>query len=394
MEKIRAVNVTKIFTSHPQRALTLLEQGLSKDEIFSQTGQAVGLVKVSFGVGEGEVLVVMGLSGSGKSTLIRCINRLIEPTQGQIFIDGNDITSLDHHALLELRRRKFGMVFQHFALFPQRNIINNVEYGLEIQQMDKLFRRDKARQALKLVGLEGWEAAMPNQLSGGMQQRVGLARALAVDPDILLMDEAFSALDPLIRGDMQNELMSLQARMKKTILFITHDLDEALRIGNRVVLMKDGQVVQIGTPEEILTTPANDYVKRFVENVDKSKILTARSILTEINLFAYLEDQPRDILHKMQTNKVASLFVVKRDNTLLGIVLAEVTRQAVERGDKTIANITESQVPTVITTTPLIQLIRILAKWPWPIPVVDKENKLQGMIVNQRVLMALTKGGE
>ena len=394
MEKIRAVNVTKIFTSHPQRALTLLEQGLSKDEIFSQTGQAVGLVKVSFGVGEGEVLVVMGLSGSGKSTLIRCINRLIEPTQGQIFIDGNDITSLDHHALLELRRRKFGMVFQHFALFPQRNIINNVEYGLEIQQMDKLFRRDKARQALKLVGLEGWEAAMPNQLSGGMQQRVGLARALAVDPDILLMDEAFSALDPLIRGDMQNELMSLQARMKKTILFITHDLDEALRIGNRVVLMKDGQVVQIGTPEEILTTPANDYVKRFVENVDKSKILTARSILTEINLFAYLEDQPRDILHKMQTNKVASLFVVKRDNTLLGIVLAEVTRQAVERGDKTIANITESQVPTAITTTPLIQLIRILAKWPWPIPVVDKENKLQGMIVNQRVLMALTKGGE
>ncbi len=394
MEKIRAVNVTKIFTSHPQRALTLLEQGLSKDEIFSQTGQAVGLVKVSFDVGEGEILVVMGLSGSGKSTLIRCINRLIEPTQGQIFIDGHDITSLDHRALLELRRRKFGMVFQHFALFPQRNIINNVEYGLEIQQMDKLFRRDKARQALKLVGLEGWEAAMPNQLSGGMQQRVGLARALAVDPDILLMDEAFSALDPLIRGDMQNELMSLQARMKKTILFITHDLDEALKIGNRVVLMKDGQVVQIGTPEEILTTPADDYVKRFVENVDKSKILTARSILTEINLFAYLEDQPRDILHKMQTNKVASLFVVKRDNTLLGIVLAEVTRQAVERGDKTIASITESQVPTVITTTPLIQLIRILAKWPWPIPVVDKENKLQGMIVNQRVLMALTKGGE
>jgi glycine betaine/proline transport system ATP-binding protein len=394
MEKIRAVNVTKVFASHPQRALTLLDQGMSKDEIFSQTGQAVGLVKISFDVHEGEILVVMGLSGSGKSTLIRCINRLVEPSQGQIFIDGIDITSLDHHSLLELRRRKFGMVFQHFALFPHRNIIHNVEYGLEIQQVDKLLRQDKARQALKLVGLEGWEDARPNQLSGGMQQRVGLARALAVDPDILLMDEAFSALDPLIRGDMQTELMSLQARMKKTILFITHDLDEALKIGNRVVLMKDGQVVQIGTPEEILTTPANDYVKRFVENVDKSKILTARSILTETNLSAYLEDDPAHVLSKMQTNKVASLFVVNRDNTLLGIVLAEVTRQAVERGDKTIANIIESQVPTVTATAPLIQLIRILAKWPWPIPVVDPENKLQGMILSNRVLMALTKGGE
>jgi glycine betaine/proline transport system ATP-binding protein len=394
MEKIRAVNVTKIFASHPQRALTLLEQGHSKDEIFSRTGQAVGLVKVSFDVREGEIVVVMGLSGSGKSTLIRCINRLVEPTQGQIFIDGNDITALDNHALLELRRRKLGMVFQHFALFPQRNIINNVEYGLEIQQMDKLLRKDKARQALKSVGLEGWEEALPNQLSGGMQQRVGLARALAVDPDILLMDEAFSALDPLIRSDMQNELISLQARMKKTILFITHDLDEALKLGSRVVLMKDGQVVQIGTPEEILTIPANDYVKRFVENVDKSKILTARSVLTETNLSAYIDDQPSEVLRKMQTNKVASLFVIKRDNTLLGIALAEVTRQAVERGDKTIANIIESQVPTVTATAPLTQLIGILTKWPWPIPVVDKESKLQGMVVSNRVLMALAKNGD
>jgi glycine betaine/proline transport system ATP-binding protein len=394
MEKIRAVNVTKIFASRPQRALALLEQGRSKDEIFSQTGQAVGLVKVSFDVYEGEILVVMGLSGSGKSTLIRCINRLVEPTQGQIFIDGNDITALDHHALLELRRHKMGMVFQHFALFPQRNVINNVEYGLEIQQMDKLLRKDKARQALKLVGLEGWEEALPNQLSGGMQQRVGLARALAVDPDILLMDEAFSALDPLIRSDMQNELNSLQARMKKTILFITHDLDEALKLGNRVVLMKDGQVVQIGTPEEILTTPANDYVKRFVENVDKSKILTARSVLTETNIFAYLEEQPATVLRKMQTNKVASLFVVKPDNTLLGIVLAEVTRQAVERGDQSIANIIESQVPTVTATASLTQLILILTKWPWPIPVVDKDNKLQGMVINNRVLMALARNGD
>ena len=276
MEKISVLKLSKIFGPHPERVFKLISQGTNKDDIFNQTGHAVGLANISFEVAEGEILVVMGLSGSGKSTLIRCINRLIEPTEGQILIDGIDITTLDHHALLELRRHKFGMVFQNFALFPHRNVLNNVEYGLEIQHVDKQLRQEKARSALKLVGLEDWEQAMPKQLSGGMQQRVGLARALAVEPDILLMDEAFSALDPLIRGDMQNELISLQKRMKKTIFFITHDLDEALKIGNRVVLMKDGQIVQVGTPEEIITAPANDYVKRFVENVDHSKVLTAQ----------------------------------------------------------------------------------------------------------------------
>jgi glycine betaine/proline transport system ATP-binding protein len=392
MEKIRTDNLTKIFGEHPKRALKLLSEGTNKDDIFNQTGQAVGLANVSFEVQEGEISVVMGLSGSGKSTLIRCINRLIEPTSGQVFIDGEDITTFDNNALLELRRHKFGMVFQHFALFPHRNILNNVEYGLEIQNVDQGLRQEKARESLKLVGLEGWEEAMPSQLSGGMQQRVGLARALAVEPDILLMDEAFSALDPLIRGDMQNELISLQERMKKTILFITHDLDEALKIGNRVVLMKDGQIVQVGTPEEILLTPANDYVKRFVENVDKTKILTAQSVLTPPTVLAYPDDDPRQVLDKMNNEDITNILVVQRfEMTLQGIVEAQAAKAAMERGDKTIANLIQQKVPTVTSTAPLTKLISILAESPWPVPVVNEERQLQGIVVNRSVLAALAK---
>jgi len=391
MEKIKVVKLTKIFGEHPEHALDRLSQGMSKDDIFNKTGQAVGLDKVSFEVQEGEILVVMGLSGSGKSTLIRCINRLIEPTSGQIVIDGKDITTLDQHALLELRRHKFGMVFQNFALFPHRNLLNNVEYGLEIQHQEKNGRIEKARAALKLVGLEGWEDAMPNQLSGGMQQRVGLARALAIEPDILLMDEAFSALDPLIRGDMQNELIALQNRMKKTILFITHDLDEALKLGNRVVLMKDGQVVQVGTPEEIIMAPVNDYVKRFVENVDKSKVLTTHSVLTPVGVVAYPDDDPRTVLNQMKAECLSCLLVIQRDHTFLGVVRIEITNAALERGEKTIANIIESKVPTVTKTEPLTTVIAILAKWPGELPVVDERGKLQGIVINNSVLAALAK---
>ncbi|WP_353569803.1 glycine betaine/L-proline ABC transporter ATP-binding protein [Candidatus Albibeggiatoa sp. nov. BB20] len=273
MPKIQIQNLSKIFGKHPQRALDLLAQGLNKDDVFNKTGLAVGLANVSFDVQQGEILVIMGLSGSGKSTLIRCINRLVEPTSGKILIDNQDIIQVSNKELLNIRRHQFGMVFQHFALFPHRNILQNIAYGLEIQHIDKATREQKARETLKLVGLDGWEQAKPHQLSGGMQQRVGLARALAIEPDILLMDEAFSALDPLIRRDMQQELITLQQRVHKTIVFITHDLDEALRIGDRIVLMKDGCVVQMGTATDILTQPANAYVKRFIETIDTSKML-------------------------------------------------------------------------------------------------------------------------
>src|SRR5690606_396649 len=232
----------------------------------------------AFSVEQGEIFVIMGLSGSGKSTLVRLINRLIEPTEGDILIDGEDLAKMDKHQLRQVRREKLSMVFQQFALFPHRSILENAEFGLEIQNMPKDKRKEKAKQALELVGLGNYLQQKPGQLSGGMQQRVGLARALANDPKILLMDEAFSALDPLIRKDMQDELIDLQSSMQKTILFITHDLDEALRLGDRIALMKDGSIVQIGTPEEILVNPANDYVERFVEDVDRSKVLTASHI--------------------------------------------------------------------------------------------------------------------
>lgn len=395
MEKIKVANVTKIFGSQPSLALQLLGQGLNKEEIFNKTGQAVGLANVEFNVQAGEIVVIMGLSGSGKSTLLRCLNRLIDPTEGNIWIDGVDITTLEHDALLTLRRQKFGMVFQHFALFPHRNIRRNVEYGLEIQEVPKEQRRLKATQALKLVGLEEWEEAMPGQLSGGMQQRVGLARALAVEPDILLMDEAFSALDPLIRGDMQEELIALQTRLQKTIVFITHDLDEALKLGNRVVLMKDGQVVQIGTPEDIISDPANDYVRRFVESVDKSKILTAKAVMIPPSIVAYPEDKPTtELLQRLKAAQLNGLFVVNHDQILQGMVRLESLQQAIERRDSTLQGILEITIPEIKSTDSLTQMISLLAQSSRPLPVVDKQRKLQGLVTDHTVLTALAKRGD
>ncbi|HHB92227.1 MAG TPA: glycine betaine/L-proline ABC transporter ATP-binding protein [Thioploca sp.] len=387
MEKINVVNLTKIFGSNPEKALDLLAKGISKDEIFNTTGQIVGLANINFTISQGEILVVMGLSGSGKSTLIRCINRLIEHSQGQVLIDGTDISTLDHNSLLELRRQKFGMVFQHFALFPHRNIIDNVAFGLEIQRMDKELRYEKSRSALKLVGLEDWEEAKPSQLSGGMQQRIGLARALAIEPDILLMDEAFSALDPLIRGDMQNELLALQARMRKTILFITHDLDEALKIGNRVILMKDGQIVQIGAPEEIVLSPANEYVQKFIENVDKSKILTAKSAMIPVNITASPDDSPQIVLASMKDNCMDRILVVKSDNTLLGTVNSKTLKIACD--EKTIVNLIDKTVPTATINDSLKILITILAEWSGQLPIVNEQYQLLGIVNPNNVLLAL-----
>ena len=265
MSLISIRNLSKVFGPNAKRALPLIEQGLSKSEILAKTGCTVAINGASFDIEKRETFVVMGLSGSGKSTMIRCLNRLIEPTAGEILFDGEDITKLDREALRNLRRYKMSMVFQHFGLLPQRSVLDNVEFGLEISGMDKATRTEKAMNAIELVGLKGFEQSQPSELSGGMQQRVGLARALANDPEVLLMDEAFSALDPLIRTQMQDELIDLQARMHRTIVFITHDLDEALRIGNRIAILKDGQLIQVGTPDDILRAPADDYVDRFVK---------------------------------------------------------------------------------------------------------------------------------
>ncbi|SBV35187.1 glycine betaine transporter subunit; ATP-binding compoent of ABC superfamily [uncultured Stenotrophomonas sp.] len=390
MQKIRIEHLTKIFGPRPAEALALLERGKSHAEI-RETGHAVGIADVSFDVGEGELLVIMGLSGSGKSTLLRCLNLLNTPTGGSIFIDGEDVTRFDRTQLLDLRRRKISMVFQHFALFPRRTVAENAAYGLEVQGVDATERRARAVEALELVGLKGWEDALPTQLSGGMQQRVGLARALTVKSDILLMDEAFSALDPLIRRDMQQELASLQRKMKKTIVFITHDLDEALEIGDRIVLMKDGRVVQIGTPEEILNHPANAYVERFVEHVDMSRVLTAKSIMGRARDVARPDDGPRTVLHKMTEGNDTSMLVVDRDYTLVGTVTLDALDEAVRAGKQSIAELIQRDVPTLAAETACTDIINLMAEWPYRLPVVDDEHKLLGVVTRPRLINALAQ---
>ncbi|WP_461210281.1 quaternary amine ABC transporter ATP-binding protein [Desulfocurvus sp. DL9XJH121] len=394
MPKIVVENLYKIFGTAPKKALALLEQGTSKEEILKKTGQSVGVNNASFDVGEGEIVVVMGLSGSGKSTLVRCINRLIEPTAGRVVVDGVDVRELDIQELRQLRQEKLGMVFQNFALFPHRTVLRNTEYGLEIQGVDQDQRREKAMNALELVGLKGWEEAHPRQLSGGMQQRVGLARALALDPDILLMDEAFSALDPLIRRDMQDELINLQDEMKKTILFISHDLDEALKLGGRIVLMKDGEIVQVGTPEEILTNPADDYVARFVEDVDITKVLTAEMVMKKSEAVAYLgADGPRSALRKMRSNAIGSLYVLDNHGKLQGLVTVEDCADLIKRGSTDLESVMTRQTDAVAPDTPAAELIQLIHDRSIPLPVVTETGKLKGVVVRGSLLGAIAERG-
>lgn len=391
--KIKVENLTKIFGSNAGKGLELLNQGLGKEEIMEKTGLAVGVNNASFDVEEGQILVVMGLSGSGKSTLIRLVNRLIEPTAGKIYVNNEDITTMDTDQLRELRRKKFAMVFQRFALFPHRTVLKNAEFGLEVQGMDPQERESKARDALALVGLKGWEDNLPEQLSGGMQQRVGLARALAVDPDILLMDEAFSALDPLIKKEMQDELLSLQNRVNKTILFITHDLDEALKLGDKIILMKDGAIVQEGTPEEILTNPADEYVAKFVEDVNTSKILTASGVMKKAKNVAYPKDGPRTILRKMEEEGISSIFVVDRDGKILGLVFAEDAAEAAEKGIKEITDITKKDIIKIDPDMPVQDIFPLIANATYPIVVVDEQDHLQGIIIKGTILAKLAGKG-
>ena len=307
MSKVKVEHLTKIFGKKQQQALAMIQENRDKNEIVAQTGATVGVYDASFEVEEGEIFVIMGLSGSGKSTMIRLLNRLIDPTSGEIYIDGKNIAQMDKEALREVRRHKINMVFQNFGLFPHRTILENTEYGLEVRGVPKVERQALAEQALENSGLLTFKDQYPNQLSGGMQQRVGLARALANDPEILLMDEAFSALDPLIRREMQDELLDLQSNVQKTIIFITHDLNEALRIGDRIALMKDGQIMQIGTGEEILTHPANQYVRDFVEDVDRSKVLTAQNIMVPALTTNIEVDGPNVALNRMRKEEVSML---------------------------------------------------------------------------------------
>ncbi|MGO1394631.1 MAG: quaternary amine ABC transporter ATP-binding protein [Halomonas sp.] len=392
--KIKVRGLSKVFGKHPQKAIELRNQGMKRPEVLEKTGQTLGLSNISFDVYEGELLVIMGLSGSGKSTLIRCLNRLIETTEGEIVIDGENIPTLKEKALLECRRRHFSMVFQNFALFPHRTVQKNAEFGLEIRGVEKAERYKIAHDSLKQVGLEGWEDAYPNQLSGGMQQRVGLARALANDATVLLMDEAFSALDPLIRKDMQQELLQLQSKMQKTTVFITHDLDEALNIGDRIVLLKDGEVVQIGTPEEILTQPADDYVRRFIEGVDRARILTAESAMRPLRSTARESDGPRTALHRMRDHSLDSIYVIDRDRRLLGLLEVDAASRAIEEGASSISPYLTQDFRKVPIDEPLHNLFAMFSEKSFPIAVTDQQDQLLGVVVKGAVLDELARAGE
>lgn len=392
MAIIEVKSLSKVFGNDPKRAFPLLQQGWSKERIAKETKLTVGVNQVNFSIEAGEIFVIMGLSGSGKSTVVRLLNRLIEPTAGQVLINGKDIVRMNREELRQVRRKTMSMIFQKFALFPHRTILENVEYGLEVQGVGKEERVKKAKESLALVGLGGLEDRKPDQLSGGMQQRVGLARGLANDPDILLMDEAFSALDPLIRKDMQDELLELQANMKKTIIFITHDLDEALRIGDRIALMKDGAIVQIGSPEEILMNPANAYVERFVENVDLSKVLTAAHVMIRAETIT-MDRGPRVALQLMRDRGISNLYVVDKSRQLIGVVTAEDALAAIKSG-QTLGEIIIRDTPTISPDVLLVELFDVVSSAKIPVAVIDDRNRLVGIVIRGAVLAALTGNNE
>lgn len=387
--KMRVENLIKIFGSSPRKKpLEMLQKGVGKDEIFAQTGHVVGVNDASFEVNEGEIFVVMGLSGSGKSTLIRCLNRLYEPTAGKIIIDGEDVVQADKKRLQEIRRTKMAMVFQHFGLFPHRTVGHNVAYGLWVQGIEPEQRRAKALEALKMVGLDSWIDHYPGSLSGGMQQRVGLARALATDADILLMDEAFSALDPLIRRQMQDEMISLQKKLQKTIIFITHDLNEALRVGDRVAIMRDGRVVQIGTPTEIVTEPATQYVARFMSDVDQSRVLSAEFSMRPAH---HMPNTAKvfEVRANMQEWNVSSIYITDQQGQIDGLVFWNQLRDVSDQQQmQNIQHVMLSNFPTCSAFTPLTDLYHLFEE-DWPVAVVNTQGKLLGVVYPVDVLAAL-----
>ncbi len=389
MSKVKVEHLTKIFGKKKQQALAMVKEQRSKNEILEKTGATVGVYDVNFEVNEGEIFVIMGLSGSGKSTLIRLLNRLIEPSGGDIYIDGVDVAKMSKEELREVRRHKINMVFQSFGLFPHRTILENTEYGLEARGVSKEERTAKAEKALENSGLLSFKDQYPDQLSGGMQQRVGLARALANDPEILLMDEAFSALDPLIRREMQDELLELQANVQKTIIFITHDLNEALRIGDRIALMKDGQIMQIGTGEDILTNPANQYVRDFVEDVDRSKVLTAQNIMVPALTTNIEIDGPSVALNRMRKEEVSMLLAVDKRRHLKGSLTAESAREA-RKNNLTLKEVIDKNVKKIDKDMLVTDIFNLIYDSPTPLAVVEND-RLIGVVIRGSVIEALAE---
>jgi glycine betaine/proline transport system ATP-binding protein len=388
MNAIEAHGTFKVFGRRPERGVARLREGATREELRKE-GLTAAVIDASFEVREGEIFVVMGLSGSGKSTLIRMVNGLWEPTAGELRVYGDDIVKMNQQQLRRTRREKVSMVFQHFALFPHRTVGENAAYGLRVQGIPKHEWEPRAKEALNLVGLNGWEDSLPGQLSGGMRQRVGLARALAAGANIMLMDEAFSALDPLIKREMQDQLVELQHKLGKTILFITHDLNEAMRLGDRIAMMRDGRVVQIGTAEQILNDPANDYVAQFVQDVDRTRVLTAGSVMTPPVALVGSEQGPRAVHKLMREHQTARLFVVDREKKLCGAVDEEEVVAAVGQGRDTLAGVLDDRVVRVSVHDHLSSLLPLSAENPKALAVVDDEDRVVGVLARVTLLQAL-----
>ncbi|EKO3412434.1 glycine betaine/L-proline ABC transporter ATP-binding protein ProV [Vibrio fluvialis] len=386
-------NLFKVFGETPEDAFTLIEQGLNKDQIFEQTGLTVGVKDVSLSINEGEIFVIMGLSGSGKSTLVRLLNRLIEPTRGSVLLKGSDIAHISDHELREVRRQNISMVFQNFALMPHMTVIENTAFGLELAGVPEAQRHQAAKAALERVGLDAYCESYPDELSGGMKQRVGLARALTNDPDILLMDEAFSALDPLIRTEMQDELIRLQNDDKRTIVFISHDLDEAMRIGDRIAIMQDGVVVQVGTPDEILHQPANDYVSSFFRGVNVASVFCAKDIARKNPAAVFKKhdnDGPAAAMQMLLDNDREYGIVVDRANKYTGIVSLESLKEA-KREQRSLSSALLAGTVTISPDVSVGDLIGQVAQVPYSVPVVDDDGRYYGVITKTRLLQTLDR---
>ncbi|MCY4114915.1 MAG: glycine betaine/L-proline ABC transporter ATP-binding protein [Chloroflexi bacterium] len=383
----------KVFGPRPERVFQPEHASKSRAELQDELGLVTGLRDVSFSVEKGTVFVVMGLSGSGKSTLVRCLIRLIRATRGQVHFDGEDILTYSQAQLIEFRRRKIAMVFQHYGLLPHRSVIDNVAVGLEIRGVDKPTRYRMATETIETVGLKGWENYRPHEMSGGMQQRIGLARALAVDPDVLLMDEPFSGLDPLIRREMQDELVSLQTELQKTIVFITHDLDEALKLGDRVAIMRDGQIVQQGSPEEIVTLPSDDYVTDFVQDVSRAKVVQARAIMGEPDVVIYERQGPRAALHAMQQHKLDAVFLISRSFTLRGVLTRDQATELAAQGVRSLHGAPVDQAETTSPEAYLADVVPIAAQTEHAVAVVSENGSLLGEIRRAVLLEAVAQAG-
>ena len=391
MTKIEIKDLSILFGPEKAKAKKMIKQGKSKQEILKETGCTIAVRNANLEIKEGEMFVIMGLSGSGKSTLVRCINRLNEPSMGEIWLSGRNITSLSDKELLQIRRKEMAMVFQHFGLLPHRTVLSNIAFGLELQGVPKEEREKKAYESIAVVGLKGYENQRVDELSGGMQQRVGLARALANDPEVLLMDEGFSALAPLIREQMQDELLDLQEKMKRTIVFITHDLDEAIKLGDRIAIMKDGEVVQVGTPEEILTDPANDYVTRFTESVDRGRVVTASSImLTQPIVVRIRKDGPEAIIRKMREKRLYALPVIGADEQFLGEIRLKDVLRLRKEGVRDISSIVMKEVPSVLESMTVEDMLPLLPKVQQALPVVDENNRLKGVVSTSAIIIEMT----